>query len=291
MKLLQYIFLYPFLYLLSLLPFRALHILSDILYFIGYKLLKYRVKLVKANLKLSFPEKPDDEIHIILDDFYRNFFDVLLETIKLISISKEEIRAHMRKGDVSILEQYYEENRSLVLAIGHFGNWELSAVAYMIEEFPNVKGIYKPVTNKFFDELMIKIRTRFGGGVYAMEDTMNKIRGNMGNLTAIGLLADQNPSNHNAYWYKLMGRDTPVFTSVEMIARRFGFPVVYWKVSRLGRGRYEYSAELMYDKPRETAKLEITHKYIELIERDIKEQPSNWLWTHNRWKRSKEDVH
>ncbi len=241
--------------------------------------------MVKKNLELSFPEKSSQEINVILDDFFRNFFDIILETIKLISISKEGIKKHMRKGDVSILEQYYKKNQSLVLAIGHFGNWELSAVAYMIEDLPNVKGIYKPVTNQFFDELMIKIRTRFGGGVYAMEDTMNKIRENMGNLTAIGLLADQNPSSHNAYWYRLMGRKTPVFTSVEMIARRFDYPVVYWKIDRLGRGKYEYSAELMYEKPRETAKFEITHKYIELIERDIKAHPSNWLWTHNRWKR------
>ncbi len=245
--------------------------------------------MVKTNLELSFPEKSSQEIKVILDEFFRNFFDIILETIKLISISKESIRKYMRKGDVSILEEYYEKNQSLVLAIGHFGNWELSAVAYMIEDFPNVKGIYKPVTNQFFDELMIKIRTRFGGGVYAMEDTMHKIRENMGNLTAIGLLADQNPSNHNAYWYQLMGRETPVFTSVEMIARRFDFPVVYWKINRLGRGLYEYSAELMYEKPQETSKFEITHKYIELIERDIKEQPGNWLWTHNRWKRKKPD--
>ncbi len=253
-------------------------------------MLGYRVSLVKTNLSNSFPAKSTKEINDILDEFYRNFFDIIIETIKLISISKKGIRAHMQKGDVRILEKYYAENQSVVLAIGHFGNWELSAIAYMIEEFPNVKGIYKPVTNQFFDELMIKIRTRFGGGVYAMEDTMNKIRENMGNLTAIGLLADQNPSSHNAYWHKLMGRETPVFTSIEMIAKRFNFPVVYWKIDRLGRGKYQYSAELMYDKPQETAKFEITHKYIELIERDIKENPANWLWTHNRWKRKRESI-
>ncbi len=277
--------------MLSLLPFGALHLLSDLFYQVGYKLLKYRVKLVKTNLELSFPDKSAQEIEHILDEFYSNFFDIILETIKLISISKKGIRMHIRKGDVGILEKYYEENQSIVLAIGHFGNWELSAIAYMIEDFPNVKGIYKPVTNKFFDELMIRIRTRFGGGVYAMEETMQRIRANMGNLTAIGLLADQNPSNHNAYWHSLMGRETPVFTSVEMIARRFDFPVVYWKIDRIGRGKYEYSAELMFDKPKETSKFEITHKYIELIERDINADPSNWLWTHNRWKRSKSDVH
>ncbi len=291
MKILQYIFLYPFLYILSLLPFSVLFAISDIFYFIGFKLFKYRVKLVKTNIQLAFPDKSAAEIELIIRKFYRNFFDIILETIKLLTISEKELKARMAKGNVSVLENYYKQEKSIVLAFGHFGNWELGAISYQVEKFPHGKGVYKPVTNQFFDELMIKIRTRFGGGVYAMEETVAKIRENIDEVSAIGLVADQNPSNHNAYWYKLLGRDTPVFTSVEMFARRFDFPVVYYNIERLGRGKYKYNAELIADKPKETQKLEITHKYINLIERDIKNDPSNWLWTHNRWKRKKTDVH
>lgn len=247
--------------------------------------------MVRTNLKLSFPAKSVKEIELIINEFYRNFFDIILETIKILSISEAELKARMLKGNVSILEDYYKQGKSIVLAFGHFGNWELGAISYQVEKFPHGKGVYKPVTNQFFDELMIKIRTRFGGGVYAMEETVAKIRENIEEVSAIGLIADQNPSNHNAYWYKLMGRETPVFTSIEMFARRFDFPVVYYKIERLGRGRYRYHAELISGKPQETKKFEITHKYIELIERDMKEHPANWLWTHNRWKRSKDDVH
>ena len=287
MKLLQYIFLYPVLYLISLLPFRVLYLISDVFYFIGFKLFNYRVKLVKYNITLAFPEKSEVEIEKIISQFYRNFFDIIMETIKLLTISEKEMRKRMTKGDVLVLDNYFKQGKSIILAFGHFGNWELAAIAYQIEDFPHGKGVYKPVSNQFFNELMIRIRTRFGGGVYDMEDTVAKIRDNMGNQTAIGLLADQNPSSHNAYWFKLLGRETPVFTSVEMLARRFDFPVVYYKIDRLGRGLYQYNAELISDKPRDTEKHEITHKYIELIERDIKAQPDNWLWTHNRWKRKK----
>ena len=243
--------------------------------------------MVRTNLGLAFPHKTKEEIEIIMNEFYRNFFDIILETIKILTISKSETKKRMTKGNVSVLEKFYKQNKSIVLALGHFGNWELAATAYQIERFPHGKGIYKPVSNKFFDEFMIKIRTRFGGGVYAMDETVGKIRDNMSDLSAIGLIADQNPSNHNAYWYTLLGRDTPVFTSVETLARRFDFPVVYYKIDRLGRGRYQYNAELLHESPRDAEKFEITHKYFELIERDIKEQPSNWLWTHNRWKRKK----
>jgi Kdo2-lipid IVA lauroyltransferase/acyltransferase len=256
-----------------------------------FRLLKYRVELVRTNLTLSFPEKTSEEIEKIIENFYRNFFDIFLETVKILTISEQELKARMAKGNVKVLEDYYAQDKSIILAFGHFGNWEMGAISYQTEKFPHGKGVYKPMSNTFFDELMIKIRTRFGGDVYPMEEVVAKIRENINQQSAVGLIADQNPSSHNAYWYKILGRETPVFTSVEMIAKRFDFPVVYYKIDRLGRGMYQYNAELLSDRPSATGKFEITHKYFELIERDIKQDPSNWLWTHNRWKRSKDDVH
>lgn len=243
--------------------------------------------MVKENMSLAFPEKSAAEIHEIVKKFYHNFFDIVLETIKLLTISKDEIRIRMREGDMKVLEDYKAQNQSVILAIGHIGNWELGAAGYAIGNYPHVKGIYKPQTNKFFDNLMIRIRTRFGGEVYAMDETLEKIRNNMGNLTAIGMLADQNPPSQKAYWYKLLGRDTPVYTSIEMFAKRFEFPVVYLRFMRLGRGKYEMSCEVLSANPKETGKLEITHEYIRLLEQDIRNQPDNWLWSHDRWKRKK----
>ncbi len=239
-------------------------------------------------MSLAFPDKSSVEIRVLVNKFYRNFFDIFLETVKLLTISKEEIRKRMAVGDMVTLENYKAQNQSVILAIGHIGNWELGAAGYAIRDYPYVKGVYKPVSFKFFDDLLIRIRTRFGGEVYSMDETLNKIRDNMGNLTAIGLLADQNPSSHNAYWYKFMGRETPVFTSVELFARRFDFPVVYLRFNRLGRGMYEMNCEILAAKPKETNKHEITHEYIRLLEQDIINQPDNWLWTHDRWKRKKE---
>jgi KDO2-lipid IV(A) lauroyltransferase len=290
LKILQYIFLYPLLLGISILPFKLLYILSDFLYFLGFILFKYRVALVRESISLAFPDKSNVEINSIVKKFYRNFFDITLESIKLLTSSKKEIRTRMRKGDMQVLEDYYKEGESVILAIGHVGNWELGAAAYAIGDYPHVKGIYKPQTNLFFNELMIRIRTRFGGDVYPMEETLNKIRDNMGNQTAIGLLADHNPSNHNAYWHHFLGRETPVFTSVEMLARRFDFPVVYLRFIRLGRGSYEMNCEVLAAKPKQTEKHYITHTYFRMLEQDIYAQPDNYLWTHNRWKRKKEDL-
>jgi len=246
--------------------------------------------LVTKNLSLALPVKSENEINTIVQQFYHNLFDIVFETIKLLTISKDEVIKRMAKGNMSALENYRKQGNSVVLAIGHVGNWELGAAAYAIEDYPHVKGVYKVQSNKFFDELMIRIRTRFGGGVYPMEETMERIRENIGNQTAIGLLADQYTPNRNAPMLKFLGKQTPVLTSVEMIARRFDFPVVYLRFMRLGRGRYEMSCEVLADKPQETKKYEITHKYFRLVEQDIYEQPDNWLWTHDRWKIKDEDV-
>ena len=290
MKILQYIFLYPILIGISFLPFSVLYILSEFLYFLGFTLFGYRVKIVTSNIAKAFPDKSEKAVNAIVKKFYHNFFDITLESIKLLTISKQEIRSRMRKGDMKVLEDYKKKGESVILAIGHVGNWELGAAAYAIGNYPHVKGVYKQQTNKFFDELMIRIRTRFGGEVYEMEDTLNKMRENMGNQTAIGLLADHNPSSHNAYWHHFLGRETPVFASVEMLARRFDFPVVYLRFIRLGRGRYEMNCEMLAAKPKETDKHYITHAYFRMLEEDIHMQPANYLWTHNRWKRKKQDI-
>ena len=241
-------------------------------------------------MSLALPDKNEDEIDSHVVQFYHNFFAIVFETIKLLTISQDEVRKRMSKGDMSALEDYKKAGKSVVLAIGHVGNWELGAAAYAIEDYPHVKGVYKVQSNKFFDDLMIRIRTRFGGGVYPMEETMERIRENIGNQTAIGLLADQYTPNRNAPMLNFLGRQTPVLTSAEMISKRFDFPVVYLRFMRLGRGRYEMSCEVLADKPQETKKYEITHKYFRLVEQDIYEQPDNWLWTHDRWKVKDEDV-
>ena len=283
------IILNPVFYGISIVPFRVLYIISDIFYLLGYRLFKYRVDMVTRNMTIALPEKTEAEIRVLVKRFYRNFFDIVFETIKLLTISQDEIKRMMTKGDMSALEDYKKEGRSVVLAIGHVGNWELGASAYAIEDYPHVKGVYKVQSSKYFDDLMIRIRTRFGGGVYPMEETINRIRENIGNQTAIGLLADQYTPNRNARMLLFMGRETPVLTSVEMISRRFDFPVVYLRFMRLGRGRYEMSCEVLADKPTDTEKYYITRKYFHLVEQDIYQQPDNWLWTHDRWKIKEED--
>ena len=136
-------------------PFKILYVLSDLTYLLGYKLFGYRDDLVNKNMSLAFPEKSIEEIKVLEVQFYHNFFDIIFEGIKLLTISKEEIRSRMREGNMKPLIDFKNKNQSVVLAIGHIGNWELGAAGYAIGNYPYVKGVYKPQSNRFFDELMI----------------------------------------------------------------------------------------------------------------------------------------
>lgn len=288
-NILSYIFIAPFIYLVSVLPFWVLYLMSDIWFFLGFKLLGYRVPLVRQNLQLTFPDKSTAEIEGIIRKFYRNFFDLVFETLKVLTVSKSQVRKRVVLGDMKALEKYRDNGQSVIISMGHFGNWELGAAGFELADYPQLMAVYKPLSNIFFDNLMSRIRTRFGGDVYAMEETLDRMREDKDKLTAVALLADQNPSSHNAYWYQFLGRKTPVFTGVELLARRFNYPVIYLRVDRLKRGHYQLNCEVLSDKPKDTAKYEITHEYIHRIERDIKARPEEWLWTHNRWKRKPED--
>jgi len=263
--------------------------MSDVWYLLGYKLVGYRVKLVKKNLQLTFPGKTPDEIEELIQTFYQNFFDLVFETVKALTISREQVKKRIELGDMKALENYRDKGQSVIIAMGHFGNWELGAVRFELADYPQLMAVYKPLSNPFFDNLMSRIRTRFGGNVYAMEETLTRMREDRNKLTAVALLADQNPSSHNAYWYRFLGRKTPVFTGVELLARRFNYPIIYLRVDRLKRGRYQLNCEVLSDKPQETARYEITHEYIHRVERDIYARPEEWLWSHNRWKRKPED--
>lgn len=242
---------------------------------------------MQRNLSRVFQTKTQVEIDELMRKFYRNFFDIMFETVKLLVISKAQIRRRMKEGEMSVLKKYKQEGKSVILAIGHIGNWELGAAGYAIHDYPQVRGVYKPLSSVFFDNMMIRIRSRFGGEVYPMEETVERMRQDASKVTATGLLADQRPSSDKAYWLNFLEKEAPVFTSVEMLSKRFNYPVVYLKFNRLGRGHYEMNAELLTDDPGSTDKFEITHKYFELLERDIRNQPDNWLWTHNRWKKTK----
>ena len=280
-----YIVVFPLIILLAILPFRLLYFVSDFAYFVGYVLLRYRAAVVRKNLQIAFPEKTSQEIRRITRRFYRNFFDIILETLKLLVIPRSKLKALMIKGNMEILDEYYRDGQSVILASSHLGNWEYGSAAYALYYPETLKGVYKPLSNQFFNQLMYRIRDRFDVELFTINETLEKVRENINSQMAIGLLSDQNPSSSNAQWLPLFDMETPVYTGIELLARRFNLPVIYLRFDRLSRGKYVMNAELITADPSTSEKLAITKSYLLKLERDIRKNPENWLWTHNRWKR------
>ncbi|HRD54471.1 MAG TPA: lysophospholipid acyltransferase family protein [Flavobacteriales bacterium] len=275
----------PFIYGIALLPFPLLYLISDGLYFLLYRVLGYRKEVVLTNLRNSFPEKSDGEILDIARRFYRWFCDLTLETLKTLTISPEQVKERVAFENVELLEDYARKKQSIILVLGHFGNWELAGARYSQEKgIPQLIVIYHPLQNTYFDRLVHHMRTRHGTQLYTMQETSRSMLRDRHLLTATAFIADQTPAPERAYWMTFLNQDTPVFLGTEALSRKLGYPVVYISITRPKRGFYRMVAETLVENPKATAEGETTVTHTRRLERDICAHPELWLWTHRRWK-------
>ncbi len=276
----------PFIYLISLLPFPLLYGFSYCVYVLLYRIIGYRKKVVLQNLRNSFPGKSDAEINKIAKDFYRHLCDLFLETFKTLTISKEAMLRHcyFAPGAKELFDRLAAENRSIILVLGHYGNWEWGGNTFGLLCQQQLYVIYHPLANKHFDALMYKMRTRFGNKLIAMKHTFKEMLAHKAELNATAFIADQTPSNQNAYWTTFMHQDTPVFWGTEIIAKKLNRPVVYLSINKVKRGYYEMNARMLCEQPAGTAEGEISEMHTRQLERDIIARPEIWLWSHRRWK-------
>ncbi|WP_276134443.1 lysophospholipid acyltransferase family protein [Polluticoccus soli] len=286
MQALVYYLVLPFIYLVSLLPFGALYAVSDFMYVVLYKLLGYRKGVVLTNLRKSFPEKSEKEIEQIASNYYKYLCDLFLETFKTLTVSRKTMLKHcyFSPQALKVFDDLAAENKSVVLVMGHFGNWEWAGNTFSMQCKHQLYVIYHPIRNKYFDWLMYRMRTRFGTKLIAMKDTFREMLANREELNATAFIADQTPAPENAYWTEFLNQDTPVFKGTELIARKVNYTIVYAKVKRVKRGYYEIFAEVLHDNPKSTTDGEISELHTKKLEQDIIEQPEIWLWSHRRWK-------
>lgn len=283
-----YNIIYSILYIHALLPFRLLYILSDILYIVVYHIAKYRLTVVRDNLKSSFPEKSDKELLDIERQFYHHFCDYFVETIKLLHITNDEIQKRIEFKNVELVEKLMKNGNSTIMFLGHYGNWEwVPSINLQFHDSSTLGQIYRPLKNKVFDEIFLKIRSRFGSISIAKDNTLRTIINykRHGDKVLIGFMSDQSPSPQNIhYWTGFLNHDTGVYTGVERIAKQTGFSVVYLDIIKIGRGKYTAEVKLITDDPKSEPEFAITEKYIREMETTILRAPAYWLWTHKRWK-------
>ncbi|NVK09357.1 MAG: lysophospholipid acyltransferase family protein [Tenacibaculum sp.] len=286
MKLLIFIIVYPLIWILSILPMRLLYIISDFFRFIVFGLVGYRKKVVVENLKMAFPDKSDKEIKKIARKFYKHFVDLIFESIKAFTISEKEVLKRYKYKNPELVNNLTKEGKSIILLGAHQANWEWSFSLPLVLD-TQVFGAYTKLTNKYFEKAVKNSRTKFGIEGFKTSETIKGIHKNYLKKIqgAYILLSDQSPQVHKThYWTEFFGIKVPIHTGAEILAKRYDFTVINYTVKKIKRGYFETEFELITDSPKDFENYQITDKYLEITERNIKEQPECYLWTHKRFK-------
>ena len=286
MQFLVYIIVYPFLWLVSILPFRLLYAVSDGLFFILYYIVGYRKKVVRENLNLVFPDKTEKEIKTITKTFYRHLSDMVVESIKSISITEEEMKKRFVFTNIEEVHKIEDANKSMVMMCAHYGSWEW---IFILQQHIKAKGygIYKRIENKYFDRLVKRIRAKYNSHLITTKEAIPRLleAKENGELTVNGFISDQSPRRRKAfYWKEFMNIKVPVHTGAEMLAKKLDMAVIFFSVKKVGRGYYETTFETITMTPNEYKDFEITDIFLKLVEKQIYEAPEYYLWTHKRWK-------
>ncbi len=286
MNFLVYILVYPVIWLISILPFRVLYAISDVVYLMVYYLIGYRKKVVFNNLKLVFPEKSDKEIIEISKKFYHHFVDIFIEMIKSFTISKEELNKRYVYNNIDLLNELYKDGKSLILVFGHYANWEW-IIGLM--QFIDYKGYaaFTKINNKYFNRKILNSRQRFGVQLKPTSKIVREIdRNYKKNIQAIyGLLSDQSPQlSKTFYWSEFLGVKVPIHTGAEMLAKKYDLNIAFVNIKKVKRGFYESTFSLITNDASKYPDFELTNCYLEKTENQIRTQPEYYFWTHKRFK-------
>ena len=265
------------------------YVVENLLFVLLYYCLRYRMKVVKTNLRNSFPEKDERELAVIRRRFYYTLAEIFVDTINLADLTPEKGRSLLT---VKGLEEQKERvgGRDWIAMTAHFGCWEYCSFWGLYDPTQIVVAVYHPLRSKIVEALYQRLRNGDYATTVSMKESLrfylrNREKGIDGKNLAMGLIADQNPPRRpDSRWFRFLDQDTIFFDGGEKLALRCQLPVYFVKMERLRRGRYEMSFEQIYDGKEEVAEYEITERYVRMLEAESRRRPELWMWSHRRWK-------
>ncbi|MBD1262163.1 lysophospholipid acyltransferase family protein [Maribacter polysiphoniae] len=287
MKFIKTLIYLPF-YMLSVLPMRLLYFFSDAIYSLVYYILQYRKKVVFNNLSKAFPEKNEREIRKISKRFYRHFCDIIFESLKTLTISKEEARNRLSLNNPEIIEDFLESGRNVLLYAAHQGNWELLVYLPLMLTYPS-NTFYRPLNNRYFNGLILLIRERFGVRCVEEFKGYRTIIAQKNNPEVVMncIIGDQSPRRKSAiHWCDFLNRKTAFYLGANTISKKTNDVVLFPRFIKIKRGNYQLHFDLIEEFPSRTEGYNIVIEYARCLENTIVQSPEMWLWSHRRWKLS-----
>jgi KDO2-lipid IV(A) lauroyltransferase len=280
------LFIAPLLIFISYLPFRLLYFISDIFYYFLYYIIRFRRKIVRKNLVLSKIALNKKDLIIIEKKFYRHLTDVFFEMFKFYSISPDEMKKRFYIENPELFYEFEKKNKSVMFMTSHYGGFEwFLSITYHVPQLPF--AVYTPLSNKSLESLIKKFRLRHGSKLISRYEAGAYIKKQLkeNKLFLYGMAADQSAQIRSiTYWKEFLGIKVPVFTGSERIAKQHNIPVVFGKVVKISRGYYKVVVELISEFPNDYENYKITDIYLEKLEKQIREVPEYYYWTHNRFK-------
>ncbi|MDE7024777.1 MAG: lysophospholipid acyltransferase family protein [Paramuribaculum sp.] len=278
--------------LLSYLPFWILYGIADMIFVLMYHVARYRRRVVADNIARCFPDKPEKERNSIVRQFYRNFADSFVETIKLHHVSDEQIRKRIIFENTEIVDNLLDEGRSVVCYFSHCFNWEWgTSITLWTKHKPNTdtvySQVYRPLNSKPIDRLYLHLRSRFGSESFAKSHVLRDLirTSRNGKMNVCGFMSDQKPSHGDpTHIMRFLGQPTAMITGTETLARKLKMSVAYMDMYKLSRGHYKVRMRMIAERPEELPSMELTERYAMLLEQTIQRNPAIWLWSHKRWK-------
>ena len=280
----------------SLLPLSVLYMISDVmLYPIVYYIARYRLKVVRKNLRNSFPDKSHDELKNIEKKFYHHFADLIVEVVYGYRVGDEEMRERVVFENVDLVEDLASKTHGVIAYLGHMGNWEW--LVDLNKRFVNLAmveyNVYRQLKNPASDKMMLELRSKRGGECIEKKQLLRKLVAlrRSEHPFVVGMLSDQKPSKRSSYvWTQFLNQETAFLDGSEVLAHKFGFSAVYAHICSPKRGYYRIRFEQITDDPELMQPEEMTKRYAELLEQNICAQSEQWLWTHNRWKWGRKEL-
>ena len=289
MNLLVYLIIYPFVWLISRMSFRILYLFSDILYYPLYYIFSYRKRVVRKNLELAFPGKSLKERIKIEKENFRNLTDIFLETFKSTKLKEDELMKRFVFKNPEVLEKIYKNKQDVIVMCSHYCSWEWVFGVRNITSF-KINAVYKQLSNKYFDKLTKSRRSKYGANMIKTKDTFREISrlSKLEGLNFYGFASDQSPKKSKAvYWTNFLNNYVPFHIGAEVIAKKYNMALVFMDVQKIERGFYEASLSLITDKPNDFKNYQLTEEYIKLVEKQVREKPEYYTWTHKRFKHRK----
>ncbi|MFD2568352.1 lysophospholipid acyltransferase family protein [Pseudotenacibaculum haliotis] len=287
MQVVGFALIYPLIWILSRMPMWFLHIVSDLFFLLNYHVIKYRKKVVLDNLKLAFPEKDEKELEKIRRKFFKHLIDFFIESIKTFAISEKEIRKRMKYTNIEVLEEVVKNGKNVALVGPHQANWEWLIGLPLHLDGIQCHAAYTRIKNPYFERIIKTSRSKFGGVMYRTTDTIKNIYRNYKENTQslYCLLSDQSPQVQKThYWSEFMGVKVPIHTGAEMLSKKYDMAYVVWSTRQVKRGYYEISFELITEEPKQFKDYELTDRFLEITEKNIRKYPEMYLWSHKRFK-------